>query len=293
MRTWYAGAIALWCAMLAGCSTSRAEKVTALASSASRGHFEGPTGEDVVLLDVAVVEQPWGDRFLNRELWELADEQGVALERAPILAKNGFRVCRIAGLPPAGLQRLLASRRSCPDPRHIRRHAGDALAVALGPVCKSCTFRLEAPGVEEEVSLADAQCFLEVLPTLADEGRVLLRFTPQVRHGQQVRMVSAQKAPDGALDWNAQVKQPEKAYPAVGWELTVGPSEYVVVGTWLDPPDTLGQRCFRNDAPPQKQKLLVIRTSRARSGPPADESITKSPPLALQAGWTSARGTSR
>src|SRR5947209_2927371 len=81
--------------------------------------FSGPTGGDVVQIDVAVLERPLGDRFLNRELWELADEQAITLEQKAVLDDNGFRVCQIGGLPPAGLQALLTSERSCPDPRRV------------------------------------------------------------------------------------------------------------------------------------------------------------------------------
>jgi hypothetical protein len=280
--------LALFAAGLIGCFPSRSEQSPP--SLAAPARFEGPTGDDIVQMDLAIVERPCGDHFLNHELWELADEQGVNLERKPILEQNGFRVCQIGGLPPAGLQRLLASRRSCPDPRLVRRHAGDPMPVLLGPVWPRCAFCLDLDH-EEEVALDNAQCLLEVVPALADEGRILLRFTPHVRHGRPIMMRGSARAPDGTLDWSACVKQPEEAYPALSWELTVGPSEYVVVGTRLDRPNSLGHRCLVGEGVPRMQRLLVLRAARAPSGPPSDEAIGRSPPLAAQAGWPSARGT--
>jgi hypothetical protein len=293
MRPVRAVALALLGAALAGCFPVRPERPTALGEG--RGRVEGPGGADVVQLDVAVVARPYGDRFLNYELWELADEQGVALEHKPVLDDNGFRVCQVGGLPPAGLHKLLSSPGSCPDPRRVRALAGTPVPVPLGPLWPCCAFRLTAaPGRAQEVSLRQAQCVLEVVPTPADEGRVQLRFTPRVRHGEACRAPTAtQETPDGPLCWSMETKQPEEAYPALGWELTVGPGEFVVVGTRLDRTDTLGQRCFVPEGLPRLQRLLVLRAARTRPGLPADESLSRSPPLALQASWASARGSAR
>src|SRR5262249_48061548 len=123
MRHAAALGLALLTGALAGCFTGRGER--SLTRAASQRPFEGPTGADGVQLQGAVVERPLGDRFLNFELWELGDEQGVNLERKPVLEENGFRVCQIGGLPPAGLQALLTSPRSCPDPRLVRGRAGE------------------------------------------------------------------------------------------------------------------------------------------------------------------------
>ena len=35
----------------------------------------GLVGDDVIFLDVAVIEQPLGDAFVNHDLWAEADEQ--------------------------------------------------------------------------------------------------------------------------------------------------------------------------------------------------------------------------
>ena len=52
-----------------------------------------PAG-DFIFLDVAVVERPYGDHFLDQEVWEGGDEQGY-LETKPLLEENGLRVCQL------------------------------------------------------------------------------------------------------------------------------------------------------------------------------------------------------
>ena len=260
----------------------------------ARRSFGGPDGDDVVQIDVAVLERPAGDRYVNHDLWELADEQGVNLERKPVLEDNGFRVCQIGGLPPAGLQGLLASPRSNPDPRQVRLHAGTPNAVPLGPPRDHCHFELKQEDRALPADLEQAQCLVEVVPALAEDGRILLRFTPHVKHGKPVLGPQPRHDPAGTLRWELETNQPDEAYPWLSWDLTVAPNEYVVVGTRLDRPGTLGHCCFLHaEGRPPVQRLLVIRTARAPGRPALDESLSRSPPLALQAGWNSARGSSQ
>jgi hypothetical protein len=255
------------------------------------GRFDGPSGEDVVQMEIALLECPAGDRFLNHDLWDGADEQGVNLECKPVLETNGFRVGQVGGLLPARLQALLTAPRSCPDPRRVQTHAGTPTPVLLGAVGPRCTFRLEHDGCKEVALGERAQCVLRLVPTLADEGRVLLRFTPEVQHGRSARALEAAKDPAGELRWAWEEKRPAEVYDWLAWEVTVAPNEYVVVGTRLDRPGTLGQRCFLTSDEAPRQRLLVIRTAPVSPEQPA-EALRRAPPLALQASWTSARGCS-
>jgi hypothetical protein len=86
----------------------------------------------------------------------------------------------------------------------------------------------------------------------------------------------------------------------LGWDVTVAPNEYVVLGARSDRPATLGHASFvRGGEAVPVQRLLVIRTTRPDKGleptataeAPAELSLrSKAPPLALQASWTVARG---
>jgi hypothetical protein len=281
--------VALVCGVLGGCATARVEPMAP--HFAAAGPFAGAAGADVVQMDVAVIERPYGDPFLNRGLWELADEQALSLERKTTLDENGFRVCQIGGMTPAGLQKLLTSPRTCADPRRVQVHAGQAVPVPLGTAWKSCRFQLRLDDQATAVDLKDAECLFEVTPTLTDDGRIRLQITPHVKHGAPAVAFAARQDPSGALRWSRQQEQPEECYNRLAWDMTISPNEFVVIGTRLDRPDTLGQAFFL--PPPDDirvQRLLVLRTGRSLAETASELEMGRSPPLALRAGLATARG---
>jgi len=243
-----------------------------------------------IVLDVALIERPRGDPFLEQELWDLGNEQGVGLETKPVLEENGLRVGQVGGLLPARLQALLASPRTCPNPRRLSAEPDQPAPVAVGPVRPRLAFQAHEGGASRAVALADAHCFFEVTPTPEGERRLRLRFTPRIRHGKARVEPRVEKDPDGSLHWAAEAREPTEEFPRLSWELTVGPDEYVLVGARLDRPDTLGAAYFLGGARPT-QKLLVLRAAHVAGG--VDETLSQAPPpLALQATWT-ARGSRR
>ena len=76
--------------VLGGCTTARPLRSTGWLDRFRR--LNGPTGPDVVQMDIALLERPVGDSYINRDLWTTADEQVIALERKAQLDDNGFRV---------------------------------------------------------------------------------------------------------------------------------------------------------------------------------------------------------
>jgi hypothetical protein len=280
--------IALGCGVLAGCASSRVEPTPPHFTAA--GPFAGANGADVVQMTVAVIERPYGDPFLNRGLWALADEQGVSLERKPTLDANGFRVCQVGGWTPGDLQELLTSPRSCPNPRGIQVHAGTAVPIPLGAPWKVCRFRLCHDDQTQWVEWKDAQCLLEVLPTLTDDGQVRLKFTPHVKHGAPAVAFVANQEPSGTLHWARQEHEPEEAYDRLSWDMVVSPNEYVIVGIRLERTGTLGQACFLPEPEQTRvQRLLVLRINRSMVATPETQ-VGRAPPLALRASLTAVRG---
>src|SRR5438128_791236 len=82
--------------MLAGCLGSEPAVSPSWAQRCQPLH--GPSGPDVVQMDVALIERPVGDCYINQDLWAVADEQVVGLEQKVVLEDNGFRVGQVGGI---------------------------------------------------------------------------------------------------------------------------------------------------------------------------------------------------
>jgi hypothetical protein len=254
--------------------------------------FIGPQGADAVALDVALVELPVGDRYLNAGLWEAADEQVVPLERKAVLEDNGFRIGVVGGIPPSAFQTLLASERTCPEPRRIQMRAGNARPLPLGEPRSQCCFELHQDGKVTPVALEQGQYVLQVTPALTPEGSVKLAFLPLVQHGAK-----ALWALPGEGGLPLQGQRPAETYPALGWEMTLAAGEYAVIGTRFEKAGTLGHVCFLNaDGARPVQRLLAIRATRLTAPGAVPDSADAAgrppavPPLAYQAAVTKVRG---
>ncbi len=267
----------------AGCFTTPPDR--SVAHFGIGGPFTGPQGDDVVQLDVAILERTVGDGAINRDLWQVADES-VSPELKPVLERNGFRTCQTGSTPPPCLLDLLKSEQSNVAPRRILTRAGSPTPILLGSAWATCDYDLDREGVSVPVGLHEAQCVLTVVPTLGDDGRVALRFAPEVRNGASVLKPQPQQDPSGTKSWILVADQPTESYPWLAWDLTVKPNEFVVVGTLLDHADTLGYRFFlHTESSAPVQRLLVIRVSRAaRTEAPDVRFDDHAPPLALQVG---------
>jgi len=281
-------------ALLAGCATDQGTPAAALADRL-RGFPSLPS--DAVQLEVAVIERRLGDSYLNREVWTFTDEQVVDLEHKAALGDNGFRVGQVVGMTPSGLQSLLTSERACIKHRNYLLGEGKTKSLEIGATVPHCRFSVIQQGEPIEVSLEEAEFSLIVQPTLTGDGRTRLHFTPQVEYGEKLR--DFRVAPDGS-GYVMAINRPYKTFPALGWDVTLAPNQYVIVGGRLEHPHRLGHECFAQpDEPGAMQRLLVIRTNRAAGGadeeggvdPQANrEAGDRSVPLALQATWPAVRG---
>jgi hypothetical protein len=281
--------VALFGCLFAGCASGVAVQSSAFLEALRPSH--GPTGPDIVDIEVALIEGPVGDHYLNEELWTLADDQVVAVERKGLLEDNGFRVGQVGGIPPAGLQERLTSQRSCVDSRRFRFHAGTPTAVSLGNAISRCHFQVRQSADAEAAAFEQADCTLLVVPSLTADGKTRLNFTPQIQSGKPEKFYGV--AP-GRAGWVVEEQRPTVRYAALGWEVTLDVNEYLIIGARFDRPETLGHTFFvRGDQPAPKQRLLVVRTSRVLAGvesaedlKPQDQDAGESPPLALRAAQT-------
>jgi hypothetical protein len=266
--------------------------------------LQGPTGFDVIQLDVAILEGPVGNRAFNRDLWTLADEQGIAPETQAILAVNGLRVGQIGGLAPPELQTLLASERSCVRSRRIQLRSGTPRTLILGPALTQGQFDIHENGRDIPVTLEKSSCVLRVVPTLAADGRTRLQFTPEVQPKSPVPAANDAGSPAweraASMDSEERDQGSIQRFSSLSWEITLPSNDYLLIGGRYDRPNTLGWQSFiRTDEDAPVQRLLVIRTTRSPSSveneiasSPSRKPISypQSPSLAAQASGTALRG---
>ena len=253
-------------------------------------------GEDsqVVKLDVAVLERPVGDAFLNHELWQHTDEMIVSLDRKAAVEDNGYRVGQIVGMTPSKLQELLTSPRCCLNPRQRIFASGNSVNIYLSSLWPQTEFEIQSGKNLLPATFDQARFGLDVKATLTADGRTKLQFTPKVETGE----VQLPFQPDPIQQtWTLKVERPSKSYKEAGWEVVLGPGEYLVVGPILEKPKSLGHRSLVVEEGASVQRLLVLRTSRttgADNGEPTLEDIARSGPspcLAAQAGMTAIRAS--
>ncbi|MFM7150624.1 MAG: hypothetical protein ACKO23_12335 [Gemmataceae bacterium] len=248
--------------------------------------------ESAYLVDVAFVERPMGDYFLNKEIWDLSNEQGVDLETKPHLEKNGIRVCTVGGLVPPRLQALMRSPASCPNPRRLWAYNDQPTPILIGKSKSQIEFPSHEPDKVREVRLEMPQCFIDVTPRVRDADSIQLSFKPRIKHGKSKAEAFVSRDSNGLLKWSMETRDSVEEFPFLCWDMTIAPGEMVVVGTNHLREKSLGSSLFL-DPESRTQTMLVVRISRVGDNLQDQPGYSRnSPPLALQASWT-ARGTSR
>jgi hypothetical protein len=243
----------------------------------------GPVGPDVVILDVAEIEQPPEDAFIDRDLWSVLDEQVVGLEHKSAMDDNGLRAGVAGGLPPGKLQALLITDRSCPNPHRITTRAGTVKLVPIGPMREEAAFDLKLNADTTPVKLTSAQFAFTVTPQRTDDGRVRLTILPQAQHGGRTLRLQ----PLDGDSWSLAGSKAVEKYTNLSFDVTLSPQDFLVIGTRYDHPSTLGHSMFvapSGDKP--VQRILVIRARPQGDTPLPDWTIAssaKTQPLAVQA----------
>jgi hypothetical protein len=286
--------LALGVAWVAGCTP--VDKVQSTSWLPRRRVFQGPTGPDVVQVRIAVLECRPGEaewKYVNGELWQLADESLIDEDRRQAMNQRGFRVGKIGTQPPAKLLTLLTSKRSNPNPRDFSFRTGDPKGLAVGPALAHCRYQVERDG--EPVEADQADCKLVVVASRGTDGKTVLRLTPQVVHGDAKTVY---RVDEQAGSFLSVPERPTETYPQMAWEAELALNEYLLVGGSYERTETLGHQFFvRPDEAVPVQRLLVLQMGAAPDAAPAQlapgPSGGKRPgavPLALQASWPAARG---
>jgi hypothetical protein len=260
--------LGLLAALLTGCLHDQSVRSTSLLNRFRQ--LGGPTGPEAVYIEYVLVERPAGDMRLNREAWASADEQVLGAEIRAVVEENGFRIGLVGGLIPAEIDALVKNPKSTLGHRQRRLYSGNDAAITLNGPLAQCRFVPHAPGEKsaEPITFEQAQCVLNITPSLADGGKVRVQFTPEVQHHDKKHFQSP-AVPAGG--WLNAAQKPAERYPEFAWDVSVSPSEWLLVGTFYDREESLGYQ-FLTDVPSGKrvQRLLLIRAGRVQGSDPLE-----------------------
>src|SRR6185312_16083405 len=88
-------------------------------------------------------------------------------------------------------------------------------------------------------------------------GRVKLTCEPQVQHGERHDWI---RPTADATGFTFQGELPLERYPGLAFHVTLGPGDYLVIGSPSEAIDTLGAALFNVEAKVEpRQRVLVIR----------------------------------
>jgi hypothetical protein len=211
-----------------------------------------------LFVESVLLERPVGDPLLDRDLWTAAQPAGTPETRA-LLAENGLRAGVLSGSLPQALQDLLASEADTVDPHGMTFNVRQEAVIATAGPVDPCKFSLLADigGNPKSVDLKQANCGILVKPKTAENGRTRVWCEPQIQHGDRRDLY---RPTDDGTRLTKSEEVPLEKYPRLGFEVTLGPEDCLVIGWQADQPDTLGAVLFGvevSDRP--RQRVLVIR----------------------------------
>jgi len=234
-----------------------------------------------VVLDIFFVRVPFGEPQLNDELWQQVDEQHFSAPLRQRLGRNGFRV-GLAGAPiplrlsdlleledkplPTGKANQIDVAQMEVEPRVQRRHMS-LRAGKHGDIVASRIYdRLAVPTYESgQLSVqtyCQAQGHLTVEAAAQSDGRVQLKLTPELRHGQS-RMTPRPVVGNEAILQLAP-NQPCRVFDDLSISATVSPGAMLVLSCLPDRAGSLGHHFFTCNNERLERKLLVVRLSQTQ-----------------------------
>lgn len=249
---------------------------------------------DHALIEVALIERPVGDEYINKVIWDHADElfvnrdRRIDLDRHAALNENGLRAGQLVGTLPGDFQQLLLSKRYCSNPQAMIFPAGKTVPIYLGAVLPKSSYVFVQGKTQSEVALDQARYCLSMTARFTSDGRTQLTFLPKVENGAPTLPFEA--IPERSA-WQLRIERACKQHPELSWDVRLGPNQYFIVGARLERERTLGQTAFTEfTGEAGVQRLLVIRNCRSVTAHEAHENSVdelvradKAPPLALQA----------
>lgn len=242
---------------------------------------------DAAALEYVLIERPAGGDEINRTVWLRIDEQIVPFETRTLLEATGLRVGIASESTPGPLRKMID------DPRTGRGHRFRTFSLdkpaplVLGGAIPHVEFTIPA-GDNGTTKFAkdDAALGLQVTVRDAPDGKVLVKLVPYARFRDTGHLLPTL---GGERDVGTE------HFPAAGFEVSLSPSEFLVVGTDTYREGTFGHAALTGRSDERAvQRLLVLRAGRTRPerdpNLPDANSEAAAPPIATQA--AAARGVS-
>lgn len=293
-RPRWAGGLALAFAFAAGCAHPReASTHTTAWYDRVRGWTGLQPAEGSLVLQTCLIDRPAPDPILDHDIWDAAHTSNpLPAELSALLELNGIRVRVTGSIPPPKLLALLRSgdavdaklRTAKPDePRVIPVNGPvDELRYAVFSELRADPTPTELNGVE---------CGLAIAARPADNGRVTLHCEPRVQHGE--RQSWLRPTADGT-GFARRDQKPTETYPTLGFEVTLAPGEYLLIGATPATGGTLGQAFFTPSAGDRvNQRVLVVQAGKAGVNSAMSTGPTTAAAAAQAAGRPTARGSAR
>ena len=231
-------------------------------------------------LEYVLIERPAGGEEINRQVWNRIDELIVPFETRLVLEATGLRVGIASESTPGPLRKLIDEPRTGRGHRY-RTFPLDKPAPLLvsGPV-PHATFPI--PSGEDGTSRFvrdDAALGFEVTVRDGPDGKVQVKLVPHARFRDAGHL----------LPTGGERNVGTETFPAAGFEIALGPTEYLVIGTDYLREGTFGHAALTGQVEERTvQRLLVLRAGQTKAEPAASTTQATAAPIASQA--TAARG---
>jgi hypothetical protein len=226
---------------------------------------------DRALLDVALVQAPLGDAFLDRLIWAGADQMILSADKRDLLEANGLRIGVLVGSPPAGLTNLLQTDRTCVE-RHGRfAPSGVTVNQPLLTATETVPCRIQHVGRVETASLDRPIFSLDFTPQRLSPSTIRLKIVPRIETGD--KLLTYKPVPEESK-WALDTKRAGQSLIELGCDVDLLENQILIIGCRSEREETFGYGGFvRVDGPEPMQRLLVVRhlrpsaaTSAAASG---------------------------
>lgn len=235
-----------------------------------------------VSLDMFFVRFPLGDKEINGPFWDEIDEQKIDPETRQKLVENGFRTGVISGPLPTRFSQILdLSGKTQVDslnegdttivdlqkaPTIERRHLqlrsgrrGEIMAQAVLP--ELSVILRDSDGTISGGPLYLAQPMFAVHTINLPDGRVRLRLTPEIQHGQDRRKFTNKQNGMFKLD----IGRERKSYEDLEIETDLKLGDFIVLSNIPIREGSLGSHFFNETTEDGRcQKLLIIRLSQTQ-----------------------------